>query len=671
MRPPLLNPLFAPVRMLSGVGPKLEKLYRRLLGREGPPRIVDLLFHLPAGVIDRRARPKLRDVTPDTVVTVAVTVDRHRPSPPHRPRAPYQVYTSDETGDLTLVYFNAHKDYLQKLLPVGERRIVSGTVALYDGMRQMVHPDRVVSEADLAKPFIGVASTDGRVTPCNALLGEFARQACAAIRGAGGVPFDFASISVADSMSMNHGGMRYSLVSREIIADGVEAVARGHAYDALVTFAGCDKTLPGMMMAMVRLNLPSVFVYGGAALPGKWQGRDVTVLDTYEAVGAVLAGDMKEDDLRALEHVCLPTLGSCPGQFTANTMAMVAETLGLALVGSATLPAVSPERSDLARKAGQVVMSLLKDGPLPRELVTKKSLENACAAVAATGGSTNAGLHIPAIAHEAGIRFSLDDFARVAKRTPLIADMKPGGRFLAKDLHAAGGVYVVLKALLERGALHGDCLTLSGKTLEEELMNCRDPDGEVIKHAPIMKTGGIVVLKGNLAPDGALIKVAGLKSLLFEGPARVFDSEEACAEVVKRRAYKAGEVLVIRYEGPKGGPGMREMLGVTALIYGQGMGERVALLTDGRFSGATRGMMIGHVSPEAACRGPLALVRDGDRIRIDASSASLTLMVEKAELARRKPGSPKQSLSGVLEKYAALVGPANLGAVTHSGAKKA
>src|SRR5882762_6044241 len=313
-----------------------------------------------------------------------------------------------------------------------------------------------LSDADLGKPFVGVASTDGRVTPCNALLGGFAREACAAIRGAGGVPFDFASISVADAMSMKHGGMRYSLLSREIIA-------------------GCDKTLPGMMMAMVRLNLPSVFVYGGAALPGKWQGRGVTVLDTYEAVGAVLAGDMKEDDLRALEQVCLPTLGSCPGQFTANTMAMVAETLGLGLAGSATLPAVSPERNDLARNAGQVVMNILKHGPLPRQLVTKKSLENACAVVAATGGSTNAGLHIPAIAHEAGIRFSLDDFARVAKRTPLIADMKPGGRFLAKDLHAAGGVYVVLKALLERGALHGDCLTLSGKTLEEELMNCRDP----------------------------------------------------------------------------------------------------------------------------------------------------------------------------------------------------
>jgi dihydroxy-acid dehydratase len=316
-------------------------------------------------------------------------------------------------------------------------------------------------------------------------------------------------------------------------------------------------------------------------------------------------------------------------------------------------------------------MNLLKDGPLPRELVTKKSLENACAAVAATGGSTNAGLHIPAIAHEAGIRFSLDDFARVAKRTPLIADMKPGGRFLAKDLHAAGGVYAVLKALLERGALHGDCLTLSGRTLEEELKNHPGADGEVVKNSPLSPSGGIVVLKGNLAPDGALIKVAGLKSLVFEGPARVFDSEEACAEVVKKRAYKAGEVLVIRYEGPKGGPGMREMLGITALIYGQGMGEKVALLTDGRFSGATRGMMIGYVSPEAAAGGLLALVKNGDRIRIDASSGSLTLALPKAELSKRRAKRPKQSLSGVLEKYAALVGPANLGAVTHSGAKKA
>ena len=525
-----------------------------------------------------------------------------------------------------------------------------------------------LSQTDLQKPFVGVASTDGRVTPCNALLGEFAREACVAVREAGGVPFDFACASVADSMSMNHGGMRYSLVSREIIADGVEAVTRGHAYDALVTFGGCDKTLPGMMMAMVRLNLPSVFVYGGAALPGSWRGKDVTVLDAYEGVGAVLAGDMTQEELDQLEQACLPTLGSCPGQFTANTMAMVSETLGLALPGSATLPAVDAQRKELARQAGRGVMQLLKNqGPLPRELVTKKSLENAAAAVAATGGSTNAALHLPAIAHEAGIRFTLDDFARVAKRTPLIADMKPGGRFLAKDLHAVGGVRAVLKELLERGALHGECLTLSGVPLERALQGHVGADGDVVRKEPILKTGGLVVLKGNLAPDGALIKVAGLKSLLFEGPARVFDSEEDCARVVKARKYKPGEVLVIRYEGPRGGPGMREMLGITALLYGQGMGEKVALVTDGRFSGATRGMMVGYVSPEAAAGGPIALVRSGDRVRIDAASGTLDAMVGRKELARRKPKPPQRRVSGVLEKYAALVGPANLGAVTHSG----
>jgi dihydroxy-acid dehydratase len=528
-----------------------------------------------------------------------------------------------------------------------------------------------LKDADLEKPFVGVASTDGRVTPCNALLGEFAREACAAVRAAGGVPFDFACASVADSMSMNHAGMRYSLLSREIVADGVEAVARGHAYDALVTFAGCDKTLPGMMMAMVRLNLPAVFVYGGAALPGQWRGRDVTVLDTYEAVGAVLAGDIPEKDLNELERVCLPTLGSCPGQFTANTMAMVSETLGLALPGSATLPAVSSERNALAREAGRIVLEILKNGgPLPRELVTKKSLENAVAAVAATGGSTNAALHIPAIAHEAGIRFSMDDFARVAKRTPLIADMKPGGRYLAKDLHAVGGVCSVLKALLTHGSLHGDCLTLSGVSLEKALAGHAGADGTVVRKEPISKTGGLVVLKGNLAPDGALIKVAGLKSLVFEGPARVFDSEEACAQLVREKKYKPGEVLVIRYEGPKGGPGMREMLGVTALIYGQGMGEKIALLTDGRFSGATRGMMVGHVSPEAAAGGALALLRNGDRVRIDAVKGSLDVLVPKSELAKRRAKAPRRAVSGVLEKYAALVGPANLGAVTHSGAGK-
>lgn len=525
--------------------------------------------------------------------------------------------------------------------------------------------------AELGKPFVGVASTDGRVTPCNALLGDFAREACAGVREAGGVPFDFASISVADSMSMNHAGMRYSLVSRELIADGVEAVARGHAYDALVAFAGCDKTLPGMMMAMVRLNLPAVFVYGGAALPGRWQGRDVTVLDTYEGVGAVMAGDMPQAQLDELEAVCLPTLGSCPGQFTANTMAMVSETLGLALPGTATLPAVAEGRRGAARQAGVEVMRLLREGgPLPRDLVTRKSIENACAAVAATGGSTNAALHLPAIAHEAGIRFDLDDFARVAKRTPLIADMKPGGRYLAKDLHAAGGVYSVLKELLRRGALHGECLTLSGRTLAQSLAAQGAPDGEVVRREPLSPNGGLVVLKGNLCPDGGLIKVAGLKSLTFEGRARVFDSEEACAAQVRARKLRPGDVLVIRYEGPRGGPGMREMLGVTALIYGQGLGEKVALVTDGRFSGATRGMMIGYVSPEAADGGPIALVRNGDRIAIDAHKGTATLRVPKAVLAARRRAwkAPRRArLSGALEKYARLVGPANRGAVTHSG----
>ena len=524
-----------------------------------------------------------------------------------------------------------------------------------------------LSDAEIQRPFIGVASTDGRVTPCNALLGTLAREACGAVREAGGVPFDFASISVADSMSMNHAGMRYSLVSRELIADGVEAVARGHAYDGLVTFAGCDKTLPGMMMAMVRLNLPSVFMYGGAALPGRWRGKDVTVLDCYEAVGGVYAGRVTREELDELEHAALPGLGSCPGQFTANTMAMVSETLGLALPGSATLPAVSPLRKDFSARAGREVMRILRDGgPLPRELVTKKSLENACAAVAATGGSTNAGLHIPAIAHEAGIKFSLDDLARVAKRTPLIADLQPGGKYLAKDLHEAGGVYAVLKELLRRGALHGDCLTIFGTSLEDALRSHTGPDGKVIPAKPLSSTGGIVVLKGNLAPQGALIKVAGLKSLVFEGPARVFESEEACVEVVRKRAYKPGEVLVIRNEGPKGGPGMREMLGVTALLYGQGMGEKVALVTDGRFSGATRGMMVGYVSPEAAVGGPLSCVRNGDRVLIDAGTGVLSVRLSS----RKKKLQKAEKLSGALEKYAALVGSAFHGAITHSGPKK-
>jgi dihydroxy-acid dehydratase len=493
------------------------------------------------------------------------------------------------------------------------------------------------------------------------------------VAAAGGTPFEMTTISVSDGVSMNHRGMRMSLVSREWIADSVEIVMRAHAYDALVAFAGCDKTLPAMMMAMARLNCPSVFRYGGAMLPGEWRGRTVSTINSYEGVGAVLTGELSEADLASMELECSPTLGSCPGQFTANTMAMVSETLGLALPGTAMLPAPYSERLALARRTGETVLRILRDGgPLPRDLVTRKSLENACAAVAATGGSTNAGLHLPAIAHEAGIAFTLDDVADVFKRTPLIADLQPGGKYLARDLHYAGGVSAVLKALLDGGHLHGDCLTLAGRTLKEALAAAPGQDGKVVRSTrdPIHPTGGVVVLKGNLCPDGALIKIAGLRSLAFEGPARVFECEEDAASAVKARAYKAGDVLVIRNEGPVGGPGMREMLGITALIYGQGMGEQVALLTDGRFSGATRGICIGYACPEAASGGPIALVRDGDRIRIDASAGTIDWHIDGAEVARRRAQwQPHRAerLAGVLEKYARLVGPANRGAVTHTG----
>jgi len=525
----------------------------------------------------------------------------------------------------------------------------------------------------MARPFVGVMSTYGENTPCSLPLRAQAEAAKLGVAAAGGTPREFTTISVADSMSMAHRGMRFSLASREIIADSIEAVMRGHAYDALVGFGGCDKTLPGIMMGMVRCNTPSVFMYGGAMLPGKRGGRPVTVLTAYEGIGAVLAGKMDERELAAIEAQCVPTIGACPGQFTANTMAMVSEALGLALPGSAMLPAVYSARLALARRAGEAVMRILENGgPLPRDLVTRKSLENACAAVAATGGSTNAALHLPAIAHEAGIRFGFDDVARVFARTPLIADLQPGGRYLARDLHHAGGVPAVLRALLDGGCLHGDCLALSGRTLRQELKRAPGPDGEVLRPCSraLYPSGGLVVLKGNLCPDGALIKIAGLESLVFEGPARVFECEEDAALAVKSRRYRPGEVLVIRNEGPKGGPGMREMLGITALLYGQGMGERVALLTDGRFSGATRGMMIGYASPEAATGGPIALVKNGDAIRIDARARSVELEIPASEIRRRRAAwKPRRGerLAGALEKYARLVGPANLGAVTHSG----
>jgi dihydroxy-acid dehydratase len=531
-----------------------------------------------------------------------------------------------------------------------------------------------VDEADFGKPFIGIVSQHGENTPCSMSLGPQADAARLGVAAGGALPVPFTTISVSDGVSMNHKGMRMSLVSRELIADSIEAVMRAHAYDGLVGFAGCDKTLPGVMMAMVRLNCPSVFVYGGAMLPGTWRGRDVTILTTYESVGAVLAGRMTEAELDELGHACAPTLGSCPGQFTANTMAMVSETLGLALPGSAMLPAAYVERLALARRAGRRAAEIVRDGgPLPRDLVTRKSLENAAAAVAATGGSTNAGLHLPAIAHEAGIRFTLDDVAEVFARTPLIGNLQPGGKYLAVDLHRVGGVPSVLKALLDGGHLHGDALTLSGRTLAEELAGQPAPDGDVVRStaAALHPTGGVVVLKGNLAPDGALIKIAGLASAVHEGPARVFECEEDAFAAVTAQRYAAGDVLVIRNEGPRGGPGMREMLGVTALVYGQGMGEKVALLTDGRFSGATRGMMIGYIGPEAALGGPIALVRDGDIIRIDGHARTLEWRVDDAEIERRRAEHRPQRterLAGVLEKYARLVGPAHLGAVTHAGA---
>ncbi len=526
----------------------------------------------------------------------------------------------------------------------------------------------------MAKPFVGVMSTHGENTPCSLSLRPQADAAKAGVWSAGGTPFEFSTISVSDGISMNHRGMRMSLISRELIADSIELVVRGHAYDALVGFAGCDKTLPGIMMAMVRLNCPSVFMYGGSMLPGEFQGKPVSAVNAYEGVGSVLAGTMSEDMLKAMERECSPTVGSCPGQFTANTMAMVSEVLGLALPGSAMLPAVYSDRLAMARLAGATVLRILRDGgPLPRELVTRKSLENAAATVAATGGSTNAGLHLPAIAHEAGVCFTLDDVAEVFQRTPLIADLQPGGRYLARDLHYAGGVSTVVKALLDGGYLHGDTLTLSGKPLAVAMREARGADGEVVRPASeaLHPTGGVVVLKGNLCPDGALIKIAGLQSLAFEGIARVFECEEDCTAAVRDRRYATGDVLVIRNEGPKGGPGMREMLGTTALIYGQGMGEKVALLTDGRFSGATRGLCIGYACPEAADGGAIALVNDGDRIRIDCTARTIDLLVPESELAtRRAAWRPRRTerLAGALEKYAKLVGPANLGAVTHSGA---
>jgi len=528
-------------------------------------------------------------------------------------------------------------------------------------------------DAAMEKSIVGIVTTQGENTPCSMNLAPQADQVRLGVAAGGGVPVRFDTVSVSDGVSMNHGGMNMSLPSRELVADSVEMAVRGHAYDALVAFGGCDKTLPAMMMALVRLNVPGAFLYGGAALPGEVQGEEKTILDANEVVGQLEKGSIGRDEFIATEKQCLPTAGSCPGQFTANTMGMVGEALGLSPLGSSTMPSVYSEKLALARQTGEAVMGFLdQGGPLPRELVTRASLENACACVAATGGSTNAVLHIPAIAHEAGIDFDIDAVAEVFKRTPHIADMQPGGRFLAKHLHEVGGVPVVLKELMKAGFVDGEALAFGGIPLRDALADTPAPDGEVVRPVAgaISDTGGLAILKGNLCPDGAVIKVAGLKSLKIAGPARVFESEEDCMKVVAAMDYQAGEILVIRNEGPRGGPGMREMLAVTSRIYGQGMGEKVALLTDGRFSGATRGMCIGYACPEAASGGPIALIRNGDHISIDAAAGTIEVDVSEAEFQQRQQQwQPVQrNLAGVLEKYARLVGPANKGAVTHSGA---
>ncbi|MGJ4918389.1 dihydroxy-acid dehydratase [Bradyrhizobium oligotrophicum] len=530
-----------------------------------------------------------------------------------------------------------------------------------------------LDDADIAKPMIGVVSQKGEQTPCNMTHDFQVDAAKTGISEAGGTPREFATVSVSDGISMNHEGMKFSLFSRELIADSIEAVVHGLAYDALIGFGGCDKTLPGVMMGMVRCNVPSIFIYGGSALPGKYQGRTLTVLDSYEAVGSYMTGEIDAQTLEGIERSCLPTIGACAGQFTANTMGMLSEAMGLSMPNVSMIPGVYAERAHVARQAGRLIMQMLaRGGPLPRDLVTRKALENGAAIVAATGGSTNAALHLPAIANEAGIRFTLDDVGEVFARTPLIGNLRPGGKYTAKDVYDIGGAAVVIRALIESGHIDGSCLTVTGRTLAEEYGAANAPDGEIVfsPARPIMADGGVAVLKGNLAPDGAVIKVAGLKNLVFEGRARVFEDEETCVAAVRARNYQAGEVLIIRNEGPVGGPGMREMLGVTALIYGQGMGEKVALITDGRFSGATRGLCIGYVSPEAFVGGPLALVQDGDPIRIDAKARTLDVLLDERELAARRSAwsqRPPRHRAGALAKYAKLVGQAPLGAVTHEG----
>ncbi|MCC0018887.1 MAG: dihydroxy-acid dehydratase, partial [Rhodobiaceae bacterium] len=517
------------------------------------------------------------------------------------------------------------------------------------------------------------ASCWNEAAPCNISLMRQAQAVKKGVSSAAGTPREFCTITVTDGIAMGHQGMKASLTSRETIADSVELTMRGHCYDALVGLAGCDKSLPGMMMSMVRLNVPSIFIYGGSILPGTFRGRPVTVQDVFEAVGQHSVGNMDDEALHELEMAACPSAGACGAQFTANTMACVSEAIGLALPYSSGAPAPYELRDAFCMAAGRQIMNLVRSGLRARDIVTREALVNAAVVVAATGGSTNAGLHLPAIAHECGIDFDLLDVCEIFRRTPYIADLKPGGKYVAKDLYEVGGIPLVMRTLLDGGYMDGKCMTVTGRTMAENLAGVQwnDQQDVVRRHdEPISPTGGVVGLQGNLAPDGAIVKVAGMSKLTFTGPARCFDSEEECFAAVKARQYKEGEVLVIRYEGPKGGPGMREMLATTAALYGQGMGDKVALITDGRFSGATRGFCIGHVGPEAAVGGPIGLLRDGDIIELDATAGTMNVRLSDEELnKRREAWKPRanDATSGVLWKYAQEVGSARAGAVTHPG----
>ncbi|MCH9853485.1 MAG: dihydroxy-acid dehydratase [Alphaproteobacteria bacterium] len=532
-----------------------------------------------------------------------------------------------------------------------------------------------MSEQEMAQPFVGVATCWNEAAPCNISLARQAQSVKRGVKDASGTPREFTTITVTDGIAMGNAGMYSSLPSREAIADSIELTMRGHCYDALVGIAGCDKSLPGIMMAMIRLNTPSIFMYGGSILPGSYKGKDVTVQDVFEAVGSHAAGNLSDEELHALECVACPSAGSCGGQFTANTMACVSEAIGLALPGSAGAPAPYETRDEYGYQSGKLIMNLLEKRILPRDICSKDAFINAARIVAASGGSTNAALHLPAMANECGIDFDLHDVADIFRDTPYIADLKPAGRYVMKDLYDIGGVPVLMKAMLEGGYLNGDCITVTGRTIAENLEKVVFPtDQDVILPVskPISTTGGVVGLKGTLAPEGAVVKIAGLNNLRFEGVANVFECEEDAFEAVQKENYKQGDVLVIRNEGPKGGPGMREMLATTAAIYGQGMGDKVALITDGRFSGATRGFCIGHVGPEAAVGGPIALIENGDKIIIDAAKGTIDLMVDDAVLqARRQKWQPRKNnyQAGALWSYAQIVGSAEKGAVTHPGAK--